>query len=324
MASPLINLVPLPLKFGSYSSDALSAELQTSEHEYLAACALGVYPATAQLDHFAAHFKHNEYQAVRGDVPLGTIAFANRDVASTTRQQSAQGLAPWVGDLNDTQAILCEMAERGLQPDLSARLRLAKYLPRTRNPMTLMPLVGGRKLELNLTRLSGGRSILELVLWCVRLPKHAFDDACNLTGLPHWVTLATEIPEAADVTSEHDVFINPGDSWGLRLRAIFAQAYNNADASFSEAHLNAVAGRLRLDDREIYPNVGQRELRLGQLYAQCMQDFDHGRDPRLVLPDKSYLRHVLQSQLSVGAKDLHLTHYGTVQRVHSADGVRAV
>src|SRR5690606_6747945 len=117
---------------------------------------------------------------------------------------------------------------------------------------------------------------------------------------------------------------NPGDQWGLRLRAIFAQAYNAADNSFSETHLNAIAGRLRLDDREIYPNVGQRELRLGQLYAQCMQDFDHGRDPRLVVPDKSYLRHVLQSQLSVGAKDLHLTHYGTVQRVHAADGVRAV
>lgn len=325
MASPLINLVPLPLKLGSYSSDKVAAELQTNEHEFYAACALSVFPAAAQLDHLVASFKHDEYQAVRGNpVQLGAIAFSNRRVGSTSRQSSRQGFAPWPGELNDIENILAQLAMAGKNPELTARLRLAQYLPRgCCAPMTLWPIHGGRTFEFEATRVSGGSSISELVLWCVRLPKAAFGDACNLTGLPHWIGLKTELAEAAGSTTEHDVHVSPGDAWGLRLRQMFATCFNAADASHSETHLNALKGRLRLEDREIYPAAGQKQLLLSSLYAECVQDFDPARDPGLVIPPKRHLRHEFTTLTTTGAKDLRLAHYGTLVPVAAIEGVRS-
>lgn len=322
MSTPIIDLVPLPFKLGSYSSDVLQPELQTNDHDVYGAIALSVFPAAAQLDHFITDFAHDNYHAVSGTVPLSAVAFNNRRVGSTTRQLNAQGFAPFPGDLNDTQRILCDLALQGKSPELVARLRLAKHLPATRHPLTIWPIEGGKPVNLTLSRLSGGSSITELVLWCVRLPASAILDTRNLTGLPHWIGGLHELAAAAGAIYERDVAVDPGDKWGLRLRQIFATAYNANDDSHDEAYLNAIKGRLRFDDREIYPNAGAKRLVLSSLYPQGVQDFDAARDPRLVIPDKHTLRHELETLVTAQAKNLYLTHYGTLTRVSSHEGAK--
>ena len=314
---PLIDLVPLTLKIGAYADNVVKAELQTEAQTYYAALALGVQPFASRLDHFVSLLKHNDYNAVSGDdVPLSAIAFNQR---ATTNQQ-ARGLCPFPGELNDVNRILLQMALAGSSPDSAARVRLATFLPCTPYPLTVWPIVGGKKFEITLNRFASGSAITELVLWAIRLPRSAFTDACNLAGLPHWVGKKKALAAAAGATAREDAAINPGDKWGLRLRQIFAVCYNAADNTYSETHLNAVKGRMLLDDREIYPAAGAERLQLGSLYSQGITEFDCARDPRLLIPAQRKVRHELETLVTVGDKDLRLTHYGTLQPTSLNDG----
>jgi hypothetical protein len=336
MSSPIMSLVPLRVKLGGYSSNQVSGELKLPEHEYYAAAAVSVLPSSAQVTHFVTHLKHNDYQAVsRAPVPLGTIAFANRRASDTARQQSFQGFAPFPGELNDLDAIFGGLAVRGRDADLTARLRLAAYLPRARYPLTLWPLVGGKSLELVAQRVAGADAITELIVWAVRLPRAAFEDACDLTGLPHWVGHEFVAELAAGEIVEEDVFMSAGDGWAIRLRQILAGTYTASGTgggigsltAHNEDFLDAVRDRIRMDDRELYPNQGQAQLRLGQLYAECLQDFDGARDPRLLIGERRHLRHVLAADVLAdppGEKQVYLTHYGTLERSRTLDSVRAV
>lgn len=313
----LLNITPIKLNVGSYSSDAVTLTGQLPTGEYLGAFALDAYPYATLLDHWATSFKHNDYQALSGDltdgVPLSAIASAPRRADVSGQALSAPGLAPWVGRLNDLNSILCELAMKGRTPTLAARLALAKHLPVTKHPMTVWPLRGGKSIDLNLRRVSGGTSITEATLWCIRLTKEAYGDMCDLTDLPHWVVKKLDLSASANETSEDDVTVDPGDSWALRLRAIFAQGHNAADTdSHSETHLNNVLARVRGDDRELLPNIAQDRFRFATLAAAGLQDFDAGRDPKLLIANKRAIRWITETEATTGAKKIFLTHYGTL------------
>jgi hypothetical protein len=332
----MMKLIPLRVKLNSYSGDVVHGELKLPEHEYYAAAGMSVLPASAQLTHFVPHLKHSDYQAIsRAPVPLGAIAFTNRRAGNTSRQTSYQGFAPFPGELNDLDAIFGGLAIRGRDADLAARLRLAAYLPRCRYPLTLWPMRGGKLFEFQARRIEGADPITELILWVVPLPKAAFEEACDLTGLPHWTGHEVDAEPAAGSVLEEDVFMSAGDGWAIRLRQILAGAYTATGSdggigdlsAHNESFLDTVRGRIRMDDRELYPNQGQIELSLGTLYAECLQDFDPARDPRLLVAEKRHLRHVLGADTlndPPGDRRLFLTHYGTLQRGRNLDSVRAV
>lgn len=330
MVKPLV-IQPVKLNVGSYTSN-ISRWSRTIERDtLLAAFAVSVKEVGALTDHFVTSLKHNNYEAVGGDVgttagvPLGAIACKPRQLAVTTQPGRRAQLAPWPGRYNDLDWINHEYARVARKFGsgsreaivLAARKELARHVgARSPWPMTLWPLDGGSDFVIDVRRLSGGTTPTEVILWCVKLPAVVYRNLCKLQELPFWANKKLDYSSDAQEIGEVALRIEARENHGLMLRHIFVQGYDDdGTPAFDEITADAFQGRIKYEGQEFYDGVAQARLALTTQFPAFISDVDEGRALNAMINPKANLVFDLYKALTSNAADLYLTAYGTLTPV---------
>lgn len=335
LRQPKIQYVKLTSS--GYTADVVQFSRNIERQTNLVVIGIAVGQRGALTDHFLFNsstnpaFRHNNYDALSGNsldstsgVMLGTVACAPRFLSSTSLLSQKEGFYPWPGRMNDVQRLtllaIGMAKEDPRQAEVQQRLALALSMPETVYPCTGWPLEGGKQFIMNMRRISGGTTLSDVFLVCVKLPDDIYRNACQFAELPHWASMLLNVAAAAGVNTPQNLQVNAKDGYGLLLKQIYLNAYSNnaGTVAYDETYAAATSDQLSYENQQIYDGVAQEPIPLQIHYPAQVADYEQGRAINILMNPRSQLVFQITRQTATAqTRDLYFAAYGLVAQAEA-------